>query len=242
MPQHHAGVTQSIERSDRDIGPVGDEAEAREEAEQVGPGASRHHGGSPERQGRHSRGTGPDQTTSNGLGLSARSVREMVSGCSTTRATCPPLHQAPTTWPNSWRPPACRAMRPPAGSKSGSLDSGVTSLSQEGRRTGGYTRNGVRLAPLFQVYRQVPLRRLGRGSKKSWRSNGEPGTANGEPDMCASLVIAHHVPRQTRMPRHLSFAGGVTSASRMIPIPVMDAEAGSAESVRRNADSFALPA
>src|SRR5262249_54397284 len=45
---------------------------------------------------------GPAQTTGSGSGLCARSVRERVSGCNTTRATRPPVSQAPRTWPNSW--------------------------------------------------------------------------------------------------------------------------------------------
>src|SRR5262249_34871164 len=46
--------------------------------------------------------TGPAQTTASGEGLCPRSVREIVSGCRTTRATRPPVSHAPRTWPSSW--------------------------------------------------------------------------------------------------------------------------------------------
>jgi hypothetical protein len=54
---------------------------------------------------------GPAHTTTRGRGLWARSVREMVSGCRTTRATVPPVSHAPRTWPDLHPEPGAQHRR-----------------------------------------------------------------------------------------------------------------------------------
>ncbi len=100
-PEQLSGVADTVEGADREIAPLAIRQKPAKNRSAKAPAHRAARAAPQDRRGRTTPKTGPAQATASGCGFTDRSVREMVRGCRTTRATRPPLSAEPRTWPAS---------------------------------------------------------------------------------------------------------------------------------------------